>query len=161
MEVREYEAEDLAEWLRMRRALWPDIAYADETADAAAWLATPGTVVLVAVRPGGPRLAGFAELGTREYADGCETSPVAYLEGVVRRTGREAHRGRRSSRSRRRGLGTTPWPSRARLRCAPRQHDFAPRARGTRVRGGRAGGTLPEVAGGLKARPTPVPLARW
>lgn len=27
------------EWLRMRRALWPDIVSGDERADAAAWLA--------------------------------------------------------------------------------------------------------------------------
>ena len=26
-------------------------------------------------------LAGFAEVGERPYADGCDTSPVAYLEG--------------------------------------------------------------------------------
>ncbi len=35
---------------------------------------------------------GFVELGTRNYAEGCETSPVGYLEGIwadpdVRRAG--------------------------------------------------------------------------
>src|SRR5690606_14744709 len=39
------------------------------------------TVVLVAVRRGGIHLGGFAEVGTRPYADGCKSSPVAYLEG--------------------------------------------------------------------------------
>jgi len=29
---------------------------------------------------GAGRLAGFVEVGTRPYADGCDTSPVAYLE---------------------------------------------------------------------------------
>jgi aminoglycoside 6'-N-acetyltransferase I len=76
----------------MRRALWPEIASDDEAADAARWLAQPDAVVLVAVRPDGSGLAGFAELGARPYADGCETSPVAYLEGWyvdpdVRQTG--------------------------------------------------------------------------
>lgn len=47
----------------------------------AAWLARPDTVVLVASRSSGAGLAGFAEAGARSLADGCETSPVAYLEG--------------------------------------------------------------------------------
>jgi aminoglycoside 6'-N-acetyltransferase I len=37
--------------------------------------------VLVATRPNGPGLCGFAEIGTRSVADSCGTSPVAYLEG--------------------------------------------------------------------------------
>ena len=76
----------------MRRALWPELAAGVEADDAAEWLARSDATVLVAERPGGTRLAGFAEVGTRPYADGCETSPVAYLEGWyvdadVRRTG--------------------------------------------------------------------------
>jgi aminoglycoside 6'-N-acetyltransferase I len=79
--IRPYEPADLGEWLRMRRALWPDIAPEDEHADAAEWLARDDAVVLVAVRADGSGLAGFAELASRPYADGCDTSPVAYLEG--------------------------------------------------------------------------------
>jgi aminoglycoside 6'-N-acetyltransferase I len=76
----------------MRRALWPHHAPDVDAADAAAWWARPDAAVLVAVRPGCSALAGFAEVGARDYADGCETSPVAYLEGWyvdpdVRRTG--------------------------------------------------------------------------
>lgn len=78
--VRAYAPGDHAEWLRMRRALYDDMAPEDEEADAAAWLARPDATVLVAARPDG-RLAGFAELGERAYADGCDTSPVAFLEG--------------------------------------------------------------------------------
>ena len=82
MHVRPYAPADRAEWLRMRRALWPDVvAHAGgEGADAAAWLARPDAAVLVAVRPEGG-LCGFAEVGARDYADGCDTSPVGYLEG--------------------------------------------------------------------------------
>jgi aminoglycoside 6'-N-acetyltransferase I len=80
MEVRPYRPTDHAEWLRMRRALWPEIAPADEADDAAAWLARADTAVIVAARDGA-RLAGFVEVGERSYADGCDTSPVAYLEG--------------------------------------------------------------------------------
>jgi aminoglycoside 6'-N-acetyltransferase I len=81
MDVRLYQATDHDEWLRMRRALWPEIAPDAEADDAARWLARHDAAVVVAVRPGGAGLAGFAELGARPYADGCETSPVAFLEG--------------------------------------------------------------------------------
>jgi len=37
-------------------------------------------VVIVAVRATGS-LCGFVEVGERTNADGCETSPVAYVEG--------------------------------------------------------------------------------
>lgn len=81
MTIRPYRAADHAEWLRMRRALYEGLAPEDEEEDAAEWLARPDTVVLVAERAGGGGLTGFAELGERAYADGCDTSPVAYLEG--------------------------------------------------------------------------------
>jgi aminoglycoside 6'-N-acetyltransferase I len=61
----------------MRVALWPD----HSEADLDAWLAR-GDAAAVFVAEGGPgRLCGFADVGEREYADGCDTSPVAYLEG--------------------------------------------------------------------------------
>ena len=31
--------------------------------------------------PAGTRVAGFAEVSRRAYAEGCETSPVGFLEG--------------------------------------------------------------------------------
>jgi len=49
-------------------------------ADMAAWLARPDAVTLVAERAAGA-LCGFAEVGARAFADGCDTQPVAYLEG--------------------------------------------------------------------------------
>ena len=81
MQIRAYRNTDHGEWQRLRRALWPGETPEAEMADMAAWLARPNTEVLVAERPGGAGLAGFAEVGMRSHADGCETSPVAYLEG--------------------------------------------------------------------------------
>ena len=50
-----------------------------------------GLAVIVADRGNGS-LAGFVEVGARNYAEGCASTPVAYLEGWwvdpdVRRTG--------------------------------------------------------------------------
>jgi aminoglycoside 6'-N-acetyltransferase I len=60
----------------MRSALWSD----QTTTDMAVWLARPDATVIVAESAPG-RLCGFAEVGERSCADGCDTSPVAYLEG--------------------------------------------------------------------------------
>jgi aminoglycoside 6'-N-acetyltransferase I len=81
MDIRFYGPADYAEWLRMRAALWPHHPSEEKEQDAADWLARTDAAVLVAARPGGAGLAGFAEVGERGYADGCRTSPVAYLEG--------------------------------------------------------------------------------
>jgi aminoglycoside 6'-N-acetyltransferase I len=73
--IRLYTAADFAEWRRMRGVHWPDETEDDMTA----WLARHDTAVIVAERePTG--LSGFAEVGERLYVDGCDTSPVAYLE---------------------------------------------------------------------------------
>jgi aminoglycoside 6'-N-acetyltransferase I len=74
--VRPYAPTDFPEWARMRRALWPGVSDADMTE----WLARRDAATVVAERDG-TALCGFAEVGERPYADGCDTSPVAYLEG--------------------------------------------------------------------------------
>lgn len=79
--VRERRTGDDAEWLRMRCALWPEDPPEEHRKGMRDWLAHADTVTLVAERPGGAKLAGFAEVGTRPYADGCASTPVAYLEG--------------------------------------------------------------------------------
>lgn len=71
--------DDLPEFRRMRRALWPDC----EDHEADALLAARATRSVVVVHPrGNGGLGGFAEMGLRPWAEGCVTSPVAYLEGL-------------------------------------------------------------------------------
>lgn len=72
--------EDKNEWLRMRLALWPDNSIEEAFAEMDSFLGNPTTPVFVAVRQNG-RLGGFLEGGIRKYAEGCDSSPVAYLEG--------------------------------------------------------------------------------
>jgi aminoglycoside 6'-N-acetyltransferase I len=65
----------------MRLALWPDGSAAEHQREMAELLASAAdNAVLVAARPAGG-LAGFLEVGTRPYAEGCESSPVGYIEG--------------------------------------------------------------------------------
>ena len=60
----------------------PDPREIDEWFDAADSGGTSrvGIAVLVVDRGNGS-LAGFVEIGSRNYAEGCESTPVAYLEG--------------------------------------------------------------------------------
>ncbi len=84
MDIRTVNESDRAEWARMRSRLYsgPDIQEIDDWYEAASSGGTSlvGVAVLVADRGDGS-LAGFVEIGSRPYAEGCETSPVAYLEG--------------------------------------------------------------------------------
>ncbi|MDJ0916171.1 MAG: GNAT family N-acetyltransferase [Woeseiaceae bacterium] len=84
MEIRPVVETDRSEWCRMRCALYsnPDPKEVDDWFEAAERGGTTcvGVAVLVVDRGDG-QLAGFAEIGSRDYAEGCETTPVAYLEG--------------------------------------------------------------------------------
>lgn len=60
----------------MRTLLWPD----QTPEDMSTWAGRKDAITLVAERENG-RLGGFAEIGRRECAEGCESGPVAYLEG--------------------------------------------------------------------------------
>ncbi len=77
--IRAVRPSDRDELVRMRQRLWPD----SEVSEADSVLARLGSgfAVLVAERPNGC-LCGFAEIGSRPFAEGCRSSPVAYLEGI-------------------------------------------------------------------------------
>ena len=78
--IRRVTREDKPEWLRMRLLLWPPGDLPGWLDDMDRMMHDPSTPVFVAVRPNGG-LGGFLEAGTRPYADGCDTSPVGYIEG--------------------------------------------------------------------------------
>ena len=71
---------DKPEWLRMRQALWPDHSAEEFAVQSENLLNDPMQPVFVVERSDG-KLGGFLEAGTRKYADGCESSPVGYIEG--------------------------------------------------------------------------------
>jgi len=71
--------EDKAEWLRMRKGIWPEAPdeYLDFDMDEI--LASDNDMVIFACIEGRP--IGLTETKIRDYGEGCETSPVGYLEG--------------------------------------------------------------------------------
>jgi aminoglycoside 6'-N-acetyltransferase I len=85
MKVREAALGDLEALSALRARLWPDAPLAEHRREARAILdgtfqSTMPLSLLVAEAEG--RLIGFAEVGLRSHADGCDPSrPCGYLEG--------------------------------------------------------------------------------
>lgn len=91
MKIRAYQDVDWSDWLRMSQLLFPHDSTEGLTGDMRKFRARSDAEVFVAERADGS-LAGFVEVGTRPYADGCDTSPVGYIEAWyvdagVRRSG--------------------------------------------------------------------------
>ena len=81
LSIRRVQSADKPEWLRMRVALWGhDNSVETLKQELETILGDESTPVFVAVRADGG-LGGFVEAGTRKYAEGCETSPVGFIEG--------------------------------------------------------------------------------
>lgn len=80
--VRMPEQDDQAEWLRLRQSLWPECDPDQHLVEIDTLLADAdrAAVFVAAAAPG--RLAGFVELALRPWAEGCDSTPVAYVEGL-------------------------------------------------------------------------------
>ena len=71
--------EDKPEWIRMRQGLWPDAPLEYLNFDLDELLADDDSAIFVASN-GDSGLVAFIEAGLRDYGEGCETSPVGYIE---------------------------------------------------------------------------------
>ncbi len=80
MTIREVEARDREEWLRLRLAIWPEDSAAAHLEQMDDVDGDETQIALVIERPDG-RLGGFVEASTHPRALGCETHDVAYVEG--------------------------------------------------------------------------------
>ena len=69
-------------WAALRHALWDELSAQEHRAEAEEQLAeTERLLNLVALD--GDKVVGFAESSLRrDYVNGCETSPVVFLEGI-------------------------------------------------------------------------------
>jgi len=76
-------ATDLDDWAALRAALWPDGSPAEHRKDLVELMAEQQPIVGFVARDLRGTLVGFAEAALRiDYVNGCETSPVAFLEGL-------------------------------------------------------------------------------
>jgi aminoglycoside 6'-N-acetyltransferase I len=81
MEIRKAESADTDAWLALRRALWPDTAECRHRAEIAETLGRPDEAAAFLAGEAGAPPVGFVEVSLRRWAEGCESSPVGYLEG--------------------------------------------------------------------------------
>ena len=72
---------DDAGWLRLRVGLWPEQTRRELDADRSIFRERPDRNAVFFARRADGRLAGFLEASLREYAEGCATSPVGFIEG--------------------------------------------------------------------------------
>ena len=78
LSVREHEA-----WLLLRERLWPEIPKDELQSERALILDDPrrNAVFVARLHESGGGLVGFVEAALRDWAEGCRTRPVGYIEG--------------------------------------------------------------------------------
>jgi len=79
--IRRAESSDVQAVTRMALALWPDNDPAELAGELAPLLDSPDAAIFLCLR--GVEPVGFAQCQLRrDYVEGCDFSPVGYLEGV-------------------------------------------------------------------------------
>jgi aminoglycoside 6'-N-acetyltransferase I len=80
LRVRVMETSDRSAWAEMRAALWPEESAAEHAHGIDELLRSGRAWGFIAEVGGMP--AAFAELAMRDYANGCASRPVPFLEGI-------------------------------------------------------------------------------
>jgi aminoglycoside 6'-N-acetyltransferase I len=81
LNVRQMGLADRERWVRLRAALWPDEVDEVHGKDVDALLASEAGFGFVAEHEDGAAI-GFAEITIRPFANGCDSRPVPFLEGI-------------------------------------------------------------------------------
>jgi aminoglycoside 6'-N-acetyltransferase I len=82
--VRAAAPEDIDAWSGLRHQLWPHLSLEGHRAEIVDALSEPERLAAFLCLDGKGRAVGLAEASIRsDYVNGCETSPVAFLEGIV------------------------------------------------------------------------------
>jgi aminoglycoside 6'-N-acetyltransferase I len=78
--IRPASISDAALWAPMRLALWPESRLEDLQSELGSMLAKDKFFAWIAFDAEKP--VGFAELYIRDFANGCESQPLPFLEGI-------------------------------------------------------------------------------
>jgi aminoglycoside 6'-N-acetyltransferase I len=74
---------DLDGWATLRAALWPEDTIGEHRVELADALASEGDFAAFIAEASDHLIVGFVEASLRhDYVNGCETSPVAFVEGL-------------------------------------------------------------------------------
>lgn len=72
---------DVADWFRLRRALWDGVSDEEHRAEMSEILAHPETQLILVAEDGRGKLVGFLEASIRPFVEDCHSDHVGYLEG--------------------------------------------------------------------------------
>jgi len=81
MKIRQVRLEDSDNWLSMRLTLWPETSPVQHRKEMEMVMSKSDRYVVFVCEERRNDLVGFAEVSLREWAEGCLSSPVGYLEG--------------------------------------------------------------------------------
>jgi aminoglycoside 6'-N-acetyltransferase I len=79
VKIRRVSQEDKPEWFRMRKGIWPEAPDEYLNFDMDEIFVNDDYYVIFACD--GDKPIGLTEVQIKEYGEGCETSPVGYIEG--------------------------------------------------------------------------------
>jgi aminoglycoside 6'-N-acetyltransferase I len=79
--IGELRSEELPALSRLREDLWPATPTDELASDMDVILGDPKRNAVFVARCGDGQLVGFVEAALRDWAEGCETRPVGYVEG--------------------------------------------------------------------------------
>jgi aminoglycoside 6'-N-acetyltransferase I len=95
VEVRTIRPEDHGTWLALRQLLWPDHSIVELKREQQQLLAESDRNSVLVAAPPNAEPVGFVEVSLRDWAEGCASEPVGYIEGwYVRPSHRRAGVGR-------------------------------------------------------------------
>jgi aminoglycoside 6'-N-acetyltransferase I len=80
MTIRQILERDRPDWVRLRESLWPG-SLSDHDVETLRYFQEQSETPIVLVAETDGRVVGFLELDLRKYAPGCQSSPVAFIEG--------------------------------------------------------------------------------
>ena len=81
VEISELRPSEHDAWRRLRQLLWPNET-AEDLEEGQRWiLDDPRRNAVFVARAAGGELVGFIEASLRDWAEGCRTRPVGYIEG--------------------------------------------------------------------------------
>lgn len=82
MKIRTVQPQDFDAWSQLRKKLWSQVSDEENREELEQVFAAPDNFQIFLAESDAGEVVGFLEAGIRsDYVEGCETSPVGYVEG--------------------------------------------------------------------------------
>ncbi|WP_013323076.1 aminoglycoside 6'-N-acetyltransferase [Gloeothece verrucosa] len=81
-QIDKIQPEERQQWLIMRHQLWPDSDFTELQQETEEIIKQPDILPVFVARNSEKELIGFLEAAFRDYVDGCNSTPVPYIEGL-------------------------------------------------------------------------------